>query len=245
MRTLRAATWGRPYKEASVFRNIGRGRSQTGPPGSGFLRGVGAALAADRPAGAARPGGRALGNLQGERGKPLPYERNARFRVCAGEPLGAPAEMWAAFQEPTLIRHGFAVPPSPLEGEGLRAATSRPYDGKRTGSVGSANSGAVVEPHHSKFSVQQAAEGGPQRKAQRSGFALERRSDGVSELCPARAKRGIRNPRRRSGPAGIQTPTQILRAGNSASPCRYASPVMGSGGRLPLSGGDVAKRQRG
>ncbi len=29
--------------------------------------------------------------------------------------------MWAAFQEPTLIRHGFAVPPSPLEGEGLRA----------------------------------------------------------------------------------------------------------------------------
>ena len=23
-----------------------------------------------------------------------------------------------AFQEPTLIRHGFAVPPSPLEGEG-------------------------------------------------------------------------------------------------------------------------------
>ena len=29
--------------------------------------------------------------------------------------------MWATFQEPTLIRHGFAVPPSPLEGEGLRA----------------------------------------------------------------------------------------------------------------------------
>ena len=71
-----------------------------------------------------------------------------------------------------------------------------------------------MEPHHSKFSVQQAAEGGPQRKAQRSGFALERRSDGVSELCPVRAKRGIRNPRRRSGPAGIQTLTQILRAGN-------------------------------
>ena len=85
----------------------------------GSMRTLRAALAADRPAGATRPGGRALGNLQGERGKPLPYERNARFRVCAGEPLGAPAEMWAAFQEPTLIRHGFAVPPSPLEGEGL------------------------------------------------------------------------------------------------------------------------------
>ena len=27
----------------------------------------------------------------------------------------------------------------------------------------------------------------------------------MSELCPVRAKRGIRNPRRRSGPAGIQT----------------------------------------
>ena len=67
----------------------------------------------------------------------------------------------------------------------------------------SAKPGAVVKAHHLKFSVQQAAEGGPQRKAQRSGFALERRSDGVSELCPVRAERGIRNPRRRSGPAGI------------------------------------------
>ena len=38
------------------------------------------------------------------------------------------------------------------------------------------------------------------------GRLLARRwSDGVSELCPVRAKRGIRNPRRRSGPAGIQT----------------------------------------
>ena len=54
----------------------------------------------------------------GGRGKPLPYERNTWFQVCAEEPLRAPAEIWAAFQEPTLIRHGFAVPPSPLEGEG-------------------------------------------------------------------------------------------------------------------------------
>ena len=36
------------------------------------------------------------------------------------------------------------------------------------------------------------------------GRLLARRwSDGVSELCPVRAKRGIRNPRRRSGPVGI------------------------------------------
>src|SRR5699024_10248947 len=44
-----------------------------------------------------------------------------RSGVWVGEPIGGPAEMWATFQEPTLIRHGFAVPPSPLEGEGLRA----------------------------------------------------------------------------------------------------------------------------
>ena len=35
-----------------------------------------------------------------------------------------------------------------------------------------------------------AAAGGPQRKAQRSGFALERRSDEMSELCPAGRSEG-------------------------------------------------------
>ena len=35
-----------------------------------------------------------------------------------------------------------------------------------------------------------AAAGGPQRKAQRSGFALERRSDGMSELCPSGRSEG-------------------------------------------------------
>ena len=91
----------------------------------------------------------------------------------------------------------------PLKGKACGRPQGSPLHKKQTGSVGSAMPGAVVEPHRSKFSVQQAAEGGPQRKAQRSGFALERRSDGVSELCPVWAKRGIRNPRRRSGPAGI------------------------------------------
>ena len=32
-----------------------------------------------------------------------------------------------AFQEGTLIRLAFGQPPSPLKGEGLRAADSRPY----------------------------------------------------------------------------------------------------------------------
>ena len=36
----------------------------------------------------------------------------------------------------------------------------------------------------------QAAAGGPQRKAQRSGFALERRSDGMSKLCPSGRSKG-------------------------------------------------------
>ena len=41
-----------------------------------------------------------------------------------------------------LIRHGFAVPPSPLEGEGKGDRKGRPYGENRAGSIGSANSGA-------------------------------------------------------------------------------------------------------
>ena len=108
-----------------------RGRSQTGPRAH-TVRPYGVCSAGANPgdwatARVAPTAKTGAFSKDGGRGKPLPYERNARFRVCAGEPLGAPAEMWAAFQEPTLIRHGFAVPPSPLEGEGLRAANSRPY----------------------------------------------------------------------------------------------------------------------
>ena len=51
----------------------------------------------------------------------------------------------------SLIRHGFAVPPSPT-GEGLGAATGgRPYGENRAGSVGSANSGADVGPQQLPF----------------------------------------------------------------------------------------------
>ena len=47
-----------------------------------------------------------------------------------------------------------------------------------------------------------------------------------------------------SGPAGIEGATQILRAGNFAWTCRYASPVMGSGADSPYQG-EMARRARG
>ena len=47
-----------------------------------------------------------------------------------------------------------------------------------------------------------------------------------------------------SGPAGIEGATQILRAGNFAWTCRYASPVMGSGADSPCQG-EMARRARG
>ena len=46
-----------------------------------------------------------------------------------------------------------------------------------------------------------------------------------------------------SGPAGIEGATQILRAGNFAWTCRYASPVMGSGADSPCQG-EMARRAR-
>ena len=42
------------------------------------------------------------------------------MRAWVGEPLGAPTGIKIAVQVRPLIRHGFAVPPSPLWGEGLR-----------------------------------------------------------------------------------------------------------------------------
>ena len=47
-----------------------------------------------------------------------------------------------------------------------------------------------------------------------------------------------------SGPAGLEGATQILRAGNFAWTCRYASPVMGSGADSPCQG-EMARRARG
>ena len=81
------------------------------------------------------------------------------------------------------------------------------------------------------FPPEQAAEGGPQRKAQRSGFALERRSDGVSELCPSGRSEGYEIRDDEVARQEFRPVTQILRAGNSAQPYWYASPVTGSGER--------------
>ena len=77
------------------------------------------------------------------------------------------------------------------------------------------------------FPPKQAAEGGPQRKAQRSGFALERRSDGVSELCPAGRSEGYEIRDDEVARQEFRPTTQILRAGSSAPFLRHASPVMG------------------
>ena len=80
---------------------------------------------------------------------------------------------------------------------------------------------------------QKAAEGGPQREAQRSGFALERRSDAVSELCPPGRSEGyeIRDDEATRAFAAKEN----LRIGGSRK--------RGSGGRLPLSGGDVERSE--
>ena len=51
-----------------------------------------------------------------------------------------------------LIRHGFAVPPSPWKGEGFAGdRKGRPYGITRAGSVGSSKPGAEVEPHQLQF----------------------------------------------------------------------------------------------
>ena len=75
--------------------------------------------------------------------------RRGRSQTGPGVPAGGPvcrpyglsrfvAET-SVISEPTLIRLASARRLPPLEGEGLRAADSRPYGEKRTGSVGSAN----------------------------------------------------------------------------------------------------------
>ena len=57
-----------------------------------------------------------------------------------------------AYQGGTLIRHGFAVPPSPWKGEGFAGdRKGRPYGITRAGSVGSSKPGAEVEPHQLQF----------------------------------------------------------------------------------------------
>ena len=83
-----------------------------------------------------------------------------------------------------------------------------------------------------------AAAGGPQRKAQRSGFALERRSDEMSELCPAGRSEGYAIRDAEDPPASF--PPQRLDLERSGAPFWSRCP-----GRLDFGGTAAAARMRG
>ena len=93
--------------------------------------------------------------------------------------------------------------PSPWKGEGFRAADSRPYSGKRTRSVGSSKLGAVAEPNHLKFSTPIGRRRRPPTQSPAKRVCVGEEERWSERALPNRAKRGIRNPRRRSGPEGI------------------------------------------
>ena len=83
-----------------------------------------------------------------------------------------------------------------------------------------------------------AAAGGPQRKAQRSGFALERRSDEMSELCPAGRSEGYAIRDAEDPPAGF-SPQRL-------DPEPSGAPVWSSqSSRLDFGGTAAAARMRG
>ena len=83
-----------------------------------------------------------------------------------------------------------------------------------------------------------AAAGGPQRKAQRSGFALERRSDEMSELCPAGRSEGYAIRDAEDPPANFLQ--QRLEPERSGAPFWSSCP-----GRLDFRATAVAARLRG
>ena len=70
---------------------------------------------------------------------------------------------------------------------------------------------------------------------------MERRSDGVSELCPSGRSEGYEIRDDEVGREERRKATQILRAGNLPLTFRYASPVMGSGADSPYQG-EMARR---
>ncbi len=83
-----------------------------------------------------------------------------------------------------------------------------------------------------------AAAGGPQRKAQRSGFALERRSDGMSELCPSGRSEEYAIRDAEDPPAGF-SPQRL-------DPEPSGAPVWSSqSSRLDFGGTAAAARMRG
>ena len=115
----------------------------------------------------ARPGGRALqaSEPMGAGRPSVPPLRVERTALITGAVPPHPPQCahWGTFPwgkayreeedlAVTLIRHGFAVPPSPFQGEGLLGGHMRPpLRRKCTRSVGSAEPGAVVEPQQLQF----------------------------------------------------------------------------------------------
>ena len=82
---------------------------------------------------------------------------------------------------------------------------TRPYGGNQTGSVGSAEPGAKVEPQQRQFSTQTGRRRRPPTQSPAKWVCVGEEERWSERALSVRTKRGIRNPRRRSGPAGIQT----------------------------------------
>ena len=82
---------------------------------------------------------------------------------------------------------------------------TRPYCGNQTGSVGSAEPGAKVEPQQRQFSTQTGRRRRPPTQSPAKWVCVGEEERWSERALSVRTKRGIRNPRRRSCPAGIQT----------------------------------------
>ena len=79
----------------------------------------------------------------------------------------------------------------------------RPYSWKRGGNVGSAKPGVPMDPHRLKFSTQTGRRRRPPTQSPAKRVCVGEEERWSERALPNRAKRGIRNPRRRSGPEGI------------------------------------------
>ena len=99
--------------------------------------------------------------------RPLPYQRNARFPVCVGEPLGAPASSVTLRVPPSPKWEGKAFP---FRGRCPRRGRMR-YPVFRTRHVGSATPGAEVEPHQLQFSKNPGPSGPEEIAESHSDFA--------------------------------------------------------------------------
>ena len=104
------AAKGRPYRTCKrLSGEYRRGRSQTGPPSMGKFPGFG---------GRGTPqGGFSRPSADSPSALPLRVFLEMVLDLGRGAPWGSRRKCTPS-QESTLIRHGFAAPPSPLEGEG-------------------------------------------------------------------------------------------------------------------------------